>query len=574
MDNKQYEEHLEEDEVIMYSHKCQKINSMGLKQERCLVLTTKHIFNFRKKSKRRRIKIVDVGAVILSEKNETEFVLHVPKEYDYRYQVETRKEFLDILQLRFANLDSENTLKIFSVSENLKTYTTTLNDKKYGLYKLPEESKRLREVEIAGSKQMQEDEDYERKLEAAQKELEETLIQDEDDDYTVSEEIKIDKPSSAYEDLEVDLVNEDFDFDPDELREKGSSLLFSSIQGESSITLDDFEILNILGKGAFGKVYLSRMKEDSKLYAIKTIRKDVVIETDQIEAVNLERDVLLNCKHPFLVGMEFVFQSDLRLYFVMPFVQGGELYKHFLTNKRFPEEVVKFYAIQIVLAIGHLHEQKIVHRDLKLENILIDNEGYLKIIDFGLAKILKEDETTRTLCGTPEYLAPEMLDQKGHDKGVDWWALGILIYEMLIGVTPFYNRNRSVMMSKIQKSKIVFPHKKRYNIEYSDDAKDIICKLLSKRKEKRLGFINDVNEILEHPWFTCVDAKHIVSRQIVPPFTPSVKDEADTQYYSHAKSAFNMAETYISQPKVEKIQEYQEKFQGFEKKKNRKNSHT
>lgn len=565
-----YEEQFEEDEIIMYSDKCMKINSMGLKQERYLILTSKHVYNFKKKKTRRKIKIVDVGAIILSEKNENEFVLHVPKEYDYRYTVDSRKEFVDILQLRFANLDSKNTLKIYMVSENLKMFCTTLSDKKYGLYKLPEESKRLRDIEIAGSKQLEEDKELERKLEIAQKELEETLIVNDDDDHTVSESVQITNSRDSYKELEVDLVNDDEDFDVDELKEKGSSLLFSSMKADSTISLDDFEILNILGKGAFGKVYLTRMKENSKLYAIKTIRKDVVIETEQIDAVNLERDVLLNCDHPFLVGMEFVFQSDLRLYFVMPFIQGGELYKHFLYNKRFPEEVVKFYAIQIALAIGHLHKKGIVHRDLKLENILIDKDGYLKIIDFGLAKILKDGETTMTLAGTPEYLAPEMIAQTGHDKGVDWWALGVLIYEMLIGVTPFYNRNRAVMMSKIQKSKIVFPHKKKYNIEYSDEVKDIICALLSKSKEKRLGAIDGLEEVLAHPWFTGVETEHILDKRIIPPFTPSVSNAEDAKYFALGKDAFNIGTTYIPKEKVEVIHQYKEKFEGFEKKLNRK----
>ena len=264
--------------------------------------------------------------------------------------------------------------------------------------------------------------------------------------------------------------------------------------------------------------------------------------------------------------MEFVFQSDLRLYFVMPFIQGGELYKHFLYNKRFPEEVVKFYAIQIALAIGHLHKKGIAHRDLKLENILIDKDGYLKIIDFGLAKILKDGETTMTLLGTPEYLAPEMITQTGHDKCVDWWALGVLIYEMLIGVTPFYNRNRAVMMSKIQKSKIVFPHKKKYNIEYSDEVKDVICQLLSKSKDKRLGSKNDVDEILDHPWFSSVDVSHIALKKIIPPFTPSVSNAEDSKYFALGKDAFNIGTTYIPKEKVEVIHKFQEKFDGFDKK--------
>ena len=191
------------------------------------------------------------------------------------------------------------------------------------------------------------------------------------------------------------------------------------------------------------------MKETGEYFAIKSIRKDVLIETDQIESTKLERDILLECNNDFMVGMDYVFQNDLRLYFVMPFIRGGELYKHFLKCKRFPEQKVKFYIAQIIIAIGHLHSKNILHRDLKLENIMINENGYLKLIDFGLAKIVPGNETTMSFCGTPEYIAPEMVAGKGHGKAVDWWAVGILIYEMLIGVTPFYNKSRNMMLVKI-----------------------------------------------------------------------------------------------------------------------------
>ena len=184
------------------------------------------------------------------------------------------------------------------------------------------------------------------------------------------------------------------------------------------------------------------------------------------------------------------------------------------------------------MAIGHLHSKSIIHRDLKLENILVDEEGYLKIIDFGLAKILKEDETTDTFCGTPEYLAPEMVSQRGHDKNVDWWALGVLIYELLVGVSPFYNRNRNVMLSKIKASRVVFPDPKKFKISISEDCKDFICKLLDKKPSRRMGYTNGVEELMAHPWMSGVDAQDILNKEIIPPFRPKLDDELDTKYFN------------------------------------------
>ena len=161
-----------------------------------------------------------------------------------------------------------------------------------------------------------------------------------------------------------------------------------------------------------------------------------------------------------------------------------------------------------------------MHRDLKLENIMIDDKGFVKIIDYGLAKMLKNDELAMSYCGTPEYLAPEMISHAGHDKTVDWWAVGILIYEMLIGVTPFFNRNRQVLMSKIKHSKIVFPDRKTYKIAYSDEIVDVISKLLRKDKSTRLGAKQDSQEILAHPWFADIDIDSLMKKTMTPPFMP------------------------------------------------------
>jgi len=175
------------------------------------------------------------------------------------------------------------------------------------------------------------------------------------------------------------------------------------------MSYSDFKLIALLGRGTFGKVFLAECTKDKKQYAIKVIRKDVLIEYNQVKNTQLEKDILFSCDHPFLCGMEYLFQSQTRLYFVMPFIRGGELYKVFKARKRLAEPVVAFYAIQIAMAIGYLHGKGIMHRDLKLENVLVDQNGYLKIIDYGLAKVLQDKGLSKTFCGTPEYLAPEMV---------------------------------------------------------------------------------------------------------------------------------------------------------------------
>ena len=180
----------------------------------------------------------------------------------------------------------------------------------------------------------------------------------------------------------------------------------------------------------------------------------------------------------------------------------------------------------MTIAIGYLHMKGIVHRDLKLENILIDEDGYIKIIDYGLAKMLSDDQETTSFCGTPEYLAPEMVSQSGHDKAVDWWALGILIYEMIIGVTPFFNKNRNMLMMKIQQAKVVFPDRKKDKIDYSDEILDLISKLLHKDKTQRLGSgKDDFVDVLQHPVFKNLNIEDLENKKIPAKFKPNCKKD-------------------------------------------------
>lgn len=211
----------------------------------------------------------------------------------------------------------------------------------------------------------------------------------------------------------------------------------------------------------------------------------------------------------------------------MNFVKGGELFKHLTDVRRFDEDRAKFYGAQVALALGYLHSSKILYRDLKPENILISEDGYIKLADFGLAKLLG-DEVANSFCGTPEYLSPEMINGTGHDHTLDWWALGVLIYEMVIGIPPFYNQNKHKMYYLIENGGIRWPDPVKHGITVSAEAKDLIEKLLDKDKMKRLGQKGDVEEVLAHPWFASIDKEKLLKKNIVPPFRPEVKDPTDT----------------------------------------------
>lgn len=193
--------------------------------------------------------------------------------------------------------------------------------------------------------------------------------------------------------------------------------------------------------------------------------------------------------------------------------------------KRFPEEHVRFFAAQVALALGHLHENKIIYRDLKPENILVGEDGYLMVADFGLAKFVQNGEMANSFCGTAEYLAPEMLIGNGHDYTVDWWALGILIYEMIVGIPPFFNRNKHKMYNLIKSGSINFPDPIKHKIFVSEEAKDIIVKLLNKDKHERLGAKDGVKEILAHPFFETIDMPKLTSKQLDPPYKPALQED-------------------------------------------------
>ena len=264
-----------------------------------------------------------------------------------------------------------------------------------------------------------------------------------------------------------------------EQQKQGSSqcLIGKSGMNGEVVNLEDFEISKVIDKGSFGKVFLVNNRKMGKMYAMKRINKDLLLQKKQVQNIKNEKDILFQADHPFVNSMDFVFQNELKIYFFLKYLPGGNIYDNIYKVRRFQEPTVKFIGAQIVMALGYLHKRNIVHRDLKPENVLMDYDGYISLADFGLAKFLQPKDQTYSFCGTAEYLAPEILDMRGHSFGVDWWTLGILLYEMATGRPPFLNKSHHKLGILIRTGRIVFPDPEKHQIYMSEDLKDVILKV-------------------------------------------------------------------------------------------------
>ncbi|XP_054758907.2 RAC-alpha serine/threonine-protein kinase-like [Lytechinus pictus] len=293
------------------------------------------------------------------------------------------------------------------------------------------------------------------------------------------------------------------------------------------VTMDDFELLKCLGKGTFGKVIQVREKKTGELFAIKVLKKEVIVQKDEVAHTLTENRVLQKTSHPFLTSLKYSFQTPDRLCFVMEYVNGGELFFHLSRERVFSENRTRFYGAEIVSALSYLHEQNVIYRDLKLENLLLDQEGHIKITDFGLCKEgISYGEVTKTFCGTPEYLAPEILEDNDYGRAVDWWGTGVVMYEMMCGRLPFYNRDHEVLFELILTEKIKFPSR------ISEVSKSLLDGLLEKNPKNRLGCgPKDAKEIMEHKFFDSINWEDLYERKIRPPFLPQVAHETDTRYF-------------------------------------------
>ncbi|XP_013404642.1 serine/threonine-protein kinase Sgk1 [Lingula anatina] len=321
--------------------------------------------------------------------------------------------------------------------------------------------------------------------------------------------------------------DEDINENGDGLTDKDANPVNLGPSERTGVRPSDFEFLKVIGKGSFGKVLLAKHKTESTIFAVKVLQKQAIMKRNEVKHIMAERNVLLkNIKHPFLVGLHYSFQTPDKLYFVLDYVNGGELFFHLQKERYFAEPRAKFYAAEMASAIGYLHSLNIIYRDLKPENILLDSQGHVVLTDFGLCKEgIEEYGTTSTFCGTPEYLAPEVLRKQPYDKTVDWWCLGAVLYEMMYGLPPFYSRDTAEMYDNI----LYKPLRLRTNVSFQ--ARQILEGLLQKDKSIRLGCRQDFQEIKFHEFFASINWAKLDSRGITPPYNPNVSNEMDLKHF-------------------------------------------
>ncbi|PTU17106.1 hypothetical protein P175DRAFT_0496619 [Aspergillus ochraceoroseus IBT 24754] len=294
---------------------------------------------------------------------------------------------------------------------------------------------------------------------------------------------------------------------------------------------NDFQILKLIGKGTFGQVYQVQKKDTRRIYAMKVLSKKVIIQKKEVAHTLGERNILVRTAmavSPFIVGLKFSFQTPTDLYLVTDYMSGGELFWHLQKEGRFQEARAKFYIAELILALQHLHDHDIVYRDLKPENILLDANGHIALCDFGLSKAnLTQNDTTNTFCGTTEYLAPEvLLDEQGYTKMVDFWSLGVLVFEMCCGWSPFYAEDTQQMYKNIAFGKVRFPRD-----ALSTEGRNFVKGLLNRNPKHRLGAKGDAKELMAHPFFDDIDWEALGRKEVVPPFKPKLKSDTDTSNF-------------------------------------------
>ena len=556
-------------EKVYYSDVITKINHYGLSQERSIILTDTALYNMKKKEMKRRIPYKEILGISYSNIS-NEFVVHGNNaQYDYHYNSQDKNLIISFI-IFFYDEQNNSQIKLCEISEkSLKNFVTRKKEKQKDFSYTKMDLSFLIDTGEFQDNNMEylffgSDIDITSKnINNVNNESNVILGSNTNDNINSNNNNLNDNNESNIKNIsqKINTLNFVNNLKTSNIKEKSRhNTIFSKDKGIKKVSLNDFKILKVLGRGTFGKVCLVQYKSTKKYYAMKIMKKNTILEHDQVSHTLLEKQILQNLNYQFLVGMVFCFQTQERIYFVMNFIRGGELFNHLHKCKHFPEEETKFYCAIIGLALEYLHTHGIVYRDIKPDNILIDEDGYLKLADFGMAKMLKDQEKAFSLCGTPEYFAPEIITREGHNKSADWWSYGILLYEMLYGIPPFYSKNTEKMFELITKAEIKYPKK----IQVSENAKDLISKLLIKDQDLRLGTEGGFETIKKHPFFKGFDFKALEEKKIEAPYIPTLRGSIDVTNFDSKFTSEEIVTSEISPNTLEFIKCNQEEFEDFE----------
>ena len=426
-----------------------------------------------------------------------EFVIHCEDiDYDYHYISNRKKTIIEIIAKNYEMIKEEE-LKLFEIGvKSLNTFVTTKKEK--------EKQQNLSRMPKTGQISV--------------------------NDYLFGNQSKTDVKS----------------IQPKKGKKKKTT--FQNVE----VTYTDFEVIKTIGRGAVGKVLLVKYNNDEKYYAMKVMRKDQLISEGIIDNVLVERNILIEGQCEFILTLSFFFQTPERVYFVTPFINGGDLFHKLKNDIFFKESLVQFYAAQVAIALQHLHDLGIAYRDLKPENILINEDGYIKLCDFGSSVVIRGTEKENSFAGSPEYAAPEVITHEGHTFMCDWWSFGILIYELLYGNTPFYNVDKNRMYDLINTGSISYPkfiqiegENKPRNYKVSEDAKNLINKLLEKDPGTRLGR-KGLKEIKKHPFFSGVNFDDLQKKKHKAPFKPTIDKDDVTNNFDEEYLTMDVSESPVA----------------------------
>ncbi|XP_078615165.1 protein kinase C iota type-like isoform X17 [Branchiostoma floridae x Branchiostoma japonicum] len=374
------------------------------------------------------------------------------------------------------------------------------------------------------------------------------------------EEQVVDKPESNQDRQTDQNQNQNHDSGGKEATSGGS---------DHHIGLDEFDLLRVIGRGSYAKVLMVRLRKTQRIYAMKVVKKELVNDDEDIDWVQTEKHVFETASnHPFLVGLHSCFQTESRLFFVIEFVNGGDLMFHMQRQRKLPEDHARFYAAEISCALNFLHERGIVYRDLKLDNVLLDSDGHVKLTDYGMCKEgLHPGDTTSTFCGTPNYIAPEILRGEDYGSSVDWWALGVLLFEMLAGRSPFDivgNTENPDQHTEDYLFQVILEKTIRIPRSLSVRAASALKGFLNKNPAERLGCapVTGFSDIQHHTFFKPIDWDALEARQVPPPFKPSIDSEGGVENFDQQFTSEPVQLTPDDPRMLDKID--QSEFEGFE----------